>query len=216
MDEELVNINNDLNKEKFFIFYKKNKKKIVIFFLICFIIFFSFVFYKYSLNTKRSKLAENYIRATLQVKSDQKEQAIINLKEIINSNEPTYSSLALFFLIEENLVTDNEEILKFYNHLISNNKFDTEMKNILIYKKALALFEKFSENEMAETLKPIINSNSVLKSQALILLGDFFIYKGNYIKAKDTYSTILLDKREKKFYKSLAQKKIKKINGKIN
>ena len=216
MDEELVNINNDLNKEKFFIFYKKNKKKIVIFFLICFIIFFSFVFYKYSLNTKRSKLAENYIRATLQVKSDQKEQAIINLKEIINSNEPTYSSLALFFLIEENLVTDNEEILKFYNHLISNNKFDTEMKNILIYKKALALFEKFSENEMAETLKPIINSNSVLKSQALILLGDFFIYKGNYIKAKDTYSTIILDERENNFYKNLAQKKIKKINGKIN
>lgn len=216
MDEELVNINNDLNKEKFFIFYKKNKKKIVIFFLICFIIFFSFVFYKYSLNTKRSKLAENYIRATLEVKSDQKEQAIINLKEIINSNEPTYSSLALFFLIEENLVTDNEEILKFYNHLISNNKFDTEMKNILIYKKALALFEKFSENEMAETLKPIINSNSVLKSQALILLGDFFIYKGNYIKAKDTYSTIILDERENNFYKNLAQKKIKKINGKIN
>ena len=207
MDEELVNINNDLNKEKFFVFYKKNKKKIVIFFLICFIIFFSFVFYKYSLNTKRSKLAENYIRATLQVKSDQKEQAIINLKEIINSNEPTYSSLALFFLIEENLVTNNEEILKFYNHLISNNKFDTEMKNILIYKKALALFEKFSENEMAETLKPIINSNSVLKSQALILLGDFFIYKGNYIKAKDTYSTIILDERENNFYKNLAQKK---------
>ena len=216
MDEELANINNDLNREKIFNFYNKNKKKILVFISICFITFFSFIFSKFYLENKRSKLAEKYIEATLQVKSNNKEQGVLNLKKIINSNEPTYSSLALFFLIEEKLITDNKEILKFYDQLINNNKFDVEMKNILIYKKALSMFENFSENEMIETLKPIMNSESVLKSQTLLLLGDFFVSRENFIKAKDTYLSLISNIEENNVYKVLAKNKIKKINGKIN
>ena len=216
MDEELANINSDLNKEKIFNFYNKNKKKILVFISICFIAFFSLIFSKFYLENKRSKLAEKYIEATLQVKSDNKEQGILNLKKIINSNEPTYSSLALFFLIEEKLITDNKEILKFYDQLINKNKFDVEMKNILIYKKALSMFENFSENEMIETLKPIMNSESVLKSQTLLLLGDFFVSRENFIKAKDTYLSLISNIEENNVYKVLAKNKIKKINGKIN
>ena len=151
----------------------------------------------------------------MQVKSNNKEQGVLNLKKIINSNEPTYSSLALFFLIEEKLITDNKEILKFYDQLINNNKFDFEMKNILIYKKALSMFENFSENEMIETLKPIMNSESVLKSQTLLLLGDFFVSRENFIKAKDTYLSLISNIEENNVYKVLAKNKIKKINGKI-
>tara|TARA_Y100000590_G_C15694955_1_gene1004778 strand:- start:830 stop:1480 length:651 start_codon:yes stop_codon:yes gene_type:complete len=216
VDEELANINSDLNREKIFSYYNKNKKKILVLISICLMAFFVFIFYKYYLETKRSKLAEKYIEATLQVKTNNKEQAILKLKKIINSNEPTYSSLALFFLIEEKLITDDQEILKYYDQLINKNKFDDEMKNILIYKKALTMFEYFSENEMIETLKPIMNTESLLKSQTLLLLGDFFVSRENFIKAKDTYLTIISSTKKNNFYKVLAKNKMKKIDGKIN
>ena len=216
MDEELANINNDLNRDRIYNFYSKNKKKILALISICLLALFSFIFYKYYLESKRSKLAEKYIEATLQVKSNNKEQATLNLKKIVNSNEPTYSSLALFLLIEEKLITDNKIILKLYDQLINNNKFDVEMKNILIYKKALAMFDSFAENEMIETLKPIMNTDSALKFQTMLLLGDFFASKENFIKAKDTYLSIISNTEENNFYKVLAKNKIKKIDGKIN
>ena len=106
MDEELVNINKDLNKEKFFVFCKKNKNKIIIFFLICFIIFFSFVFYKYSLNTKRSKLAENYIRA-LQTQKPLRKISNIIAKKVADDLDQYYRNYK--YLDALKLILDKEE-----------------------------------------------------------------------------------------------------------
>ena len=69
------------------------------------------------------------------------------LKKIILSDESTYSTLAFFQILDQELVKDFSEITKFYNHLLENNKFEKEIKNLLIYKKALFDSNYVSESE---------------------------------------------------------------------
>jgi len=215
MNEDLTIINENLKTERVLNFYKKNKKKIFAIILVIIIFIFSIIFYKYLVDKKITNLSKNYIYASIQAEEGKKNEATNNLKKIIYSNEPTYSSLALFFLIEKELIVDLNEILNLYDHVINNNKFDKEMKNLLIYKKALALFERSNEMSMVEILKPIINSDSVLKSQAQLLLGDFFVHKKNYLKAKDLYLRILNESNQDN-YKILAKDKLESISNEIN
>ena len=59
------------------------------------------------------------------------------LKEIFFANDSTYSTLSFFLMLNQNLISDPNEISSFYDHLLKNNKFDKEIRNLLIYKKAL-------------------------------------------------------------------------------
>ena len=48
-----------------------------------------------------------------------------------------------------------------------------------------------SELELLETVKPLVNEESLWKPHALLLLGDYFVYKKEYLKAKEFYMQIL-------------------------
>ena len=78
-----------------------------------------------------------------------------------------------------------------YNHLLENNKFEKEVKNLIIFKKALFQSNFINEVELLEVTKPLINNESLFKPHALLLLGDYFVSKKEYLKAKEFYTQIL-------------------------
>ena len=78
-----------------------------------------------------------------------------------------------------------------YDHLLENNNFEKELRNLLIYKKSLFSSNSVSETELLETIKPLLNTDTLWKPHALLLLGDYFMSKGENIKAREFYQQIL-------------------------
>ena len=83
------------------------------------------------------------------------------------------------------------ELLKFFDHLLQNNKFENEFKNLIIFKKALFQSSFANEIELLNTIKPLINNETVWKPHAFLLLGNYFVSKKQYLKAKEFYTKIL-------------------------
>jgi len=181
----------DTKKSKFKKYYEANKKLIfaLVFFLIFIIGFFTFSIEK----KKREKilLSENYIQSQIYLDDGKRNSARKILKEIIFENDDIYSILSLFSILDESLVTDPEELIKLFDHILKNNKFDEEFKNLLIYKKALIQSNFSQEAELLELLKPLINQNTVWKPHALLLAGDYFSSKKENSKAKEFYLQVL-------------------------
>ena len=113
-----------------------------------------------------------------------------NKKKVIFANDPTYSTLCLFLLMNQNLITDYRELSTLFDHLLENNKFSKEERNLLIYKKALLNSNFVNELEMLKSIKPLLNKESFWKPHGLLLLGDYFASKGEYIKAVEFYQKI--------------------------
>ena len=64
-------------------------------------------------------------------------------------------------------------------------------KNLIIFKKALFQSNFVSELELLDAVKPLINTETVWKPHALLLLGDYFASKKEYLKAKEFYVQVL-------------------------
>ena len=192
MADNLFEAQYDLTKKsKIKRFYESNKIFIVSSLIILVIIFGAISFYLEKKETKKILLSENYIQAKIYLENGNKSQAIDTLKKIIFSNDSTYSTLSLFLMLNLDLINDRKEILALYDHLLENNKYEKELKNLLIYKKTLFNSDYVTESELLETIKPLINKETVWKSHALLLLGDYFMSKGENIKAIEFYQQIL-------------------------
>ena len=113
------------------------------------------------------------------------------MKEIIEDKNSTYSPLALYYLIDENLIKDKNEINYLFNILINKTSLDYEIKNLIIYKKALFNADTTNENELLNILNPIINSKSIWKSHGLYLLAEYFYSKNEKQKSKEFFNQIL-------------------------
>jgi|TARA_B110000438_G_scaffold244761_1_gene245386 predicted negative regulator of RcsB-dependent stress response len=193
MDEDIEIINTNTRIEIIKNFILKNIKKII--YLISFILIFIILILVYKEYEKRkiTKIADRYILTTVNYDEKNKEYFIKELKEIIKLNNKTYTPLSLFFLIDNKLIKSTNEINLLIDDVIKNSNLDKEIKNLLVFKKALINSDSNSENELLKTLNPIINSDSIWKYQSLLLLGDYFFSKGENEKAKDFYNKILND-----------------------
>lgn len=179
-------------KSKLKVFYKTYKTLIYSFIIILIIIFASFTYYLNNKEKEKIILSEKYVQAKIYLSNDKNIKALSLLKSVIYANDPAYSTLSFFIILNENLIKDNKEISSLFNHLILNNKFNEEIKDLLIYKKALFSSSYGNETDLLEELKPLINKeNSLLKPHALLLLANYFVSKKEYIKAKDFYIQIL-------------------------
>ena len=192
MNENLLEAQYDITKKsKLKRFYEKNRISIFSIILIVTIIIVFFSFYSANKEKKKTFLAESYIEAKILLETGEKNKAKDILKTIILSNNSTYSSLSLFLILNENLIVDQKELLNLYNHLLENNKFEKEVKNLIIFKKALFQTNFENESELLETAKPLLNSDTVWKPHILLLLGDYFVSKKQNLKAKEFYIKIL-------------------------
>tara|TARA_B100000287_G_scaffold430151_1_gene484852 strand:+ start:3991 stop:4638 length:648 start_codon:yes stop_codon:yes gene_type:complete len=203
MDENTFQREDYLEKKsKIKEFYNKNKIKVYSFFtLIIFIIIF-FNFYIENKKNEQIALSESYIDAKIYIEKGQDEKAIEILKKIAVSKNDTYSVLALFLLLDKNFVQDKKEILDLFDHILDNAKFDKDIKNLIVFKKAIFQSNFVLEDELLKSLKPLLNDETVWKPHALLLLGDFYLSKGEKNKAKEFYNEILSIKDlDTEFYK---------------
>ena len=122
----------------------------------------------------QKEISDKFNLTTIGYKIENKDKTLNELIEVIKSKNPTYSPLALYFVIDNNLSDDRDEINNFFDILISETNLDEEIKNLVIYKKALFNADYINEVELLNILKPINNSESVWKSHSLYLIGEYF------------------------------------------
>ena len=192
MNENLFETQYDVTKKsKFRRLYDANKLLIFSTLFVLIIASISFSFYTVSREKKQILLADNYMVAIFYLQNNERDKGRKILKEIILANNRTYSTLSLFLILDEDLVDDQKEISNLFDHLLENNKFEQEVKNLIIFKKTLFLSNFANELEMVENAKQLINTNTLWKPHALLLLGDYFSSKQQYLKAKEFYVQIL-------------------------
>tara|TARA_B100001250_G_scaffold300947_1_gene262631 strand:- start:1007 stop:1651 length:645 start_codon:yes stop_codon:yes gene_type:complete len=191
MDEDISIINTNTRNEKIKNFFIKNKKYLVAVLSLIILIIFAYFAYGEMKDRKNKNLAEKYNDIIINFKSTNKLKFKKELVEIINEKNKTYSPLALYFIIDNEIKSSNEEINKFFDIIINDVNLDKEIKNLIIYKKGLFNSDFEDENNLINILNPVINSNSVWKSHALYLIAEYFFYKNEKQKAKEFYNQIL-------------------------
>ena len=178
-------------KDKVRNFYNKNKLFIFCSLSVLIVVFLIMGYYLHSKEKKRLLLADLYIQAQIDLSNEKKNVAKNTLVKIIKSNDETYSTLSLFLLVNDNLIENDEKLTELFDHVLNNNKFEKEIKNLIILKKAFIQSNFASETQLLEALGPLINSETLWKSHALLLLGDYFFAKGEIFKANENYLKIL-------------------------
>ena len=191
MDEDTSIINSKTRNEKIKNFLIHNKITLISSITILIAIVISFYSYQIYLDKKRVQISNKYNSAIIDYQDTNKSITASKLKDIINNKDSTYSPLALYFIIDNNLIDNKNEINSLFDILIDQTPVETEIKNLIIYKKALFNADQINEIELLNILNPLINSKSVWKSHALYLVAEFFYNNGERQKSKDFFEKIV-------------------------
>lgn len=190
MDEEIQIINTNTRIEKIKNFFISKRKTIITTTLVIILLLISFFGYLEFKDRKKAQLANNFNLIVTKFESNQKANVENELIAIIEEKDKTYSPLAFYFLLDNNLINSNEKINNFFDLLINDIKLEKEIKNLTIYKKALFNSDFVEENELLNILNPVIRSESIWKPQALYLMAEFYLAKNQKQKSKDFFNQI--------------------------
>ena len=191
MDEDVSIINTNTRNEKIKKFFINNKNILIFGIIILLIgIVGVYIFDKYQIN-KKQQVSDTFNLVTIEYSENNKEKTSTELIEIINEKDPTYSPLSLYFIIDNELISDQKQINELFDILIDQTSLDDEIKKLIIYKKALFNADQSSEGDLLNLLNPLINSKSVWKSHALYLMAEFFYAKEQNQKSKEFFNQII-------------------------
>ena len=191
MDEDIAIIDSNTRNEKikkFFINYKKFLISILV--LVITLLITYFIFEEFN-EKKKLKISDQYNQIVTEHSKDNKQITSNALVELVNKKDPTYSPLSLYFIIDNQLITEKSKVNKLFNVVIEDVSLQKEIKNLIIYKKALYNADDIGENELLKILNPIINSESVWKSHALYLIAEYFFHKGEKQKSIEFFNQII-------------------------
>ena len=191
MDEDITIVNDNTRRQKIINFFIKNTKKLIITFSVIILIIFGYFIYEDFKKKNKIELANRYNFATIKFISEDKNKVKNELIAIVNEKDRTYSPLALYFLIDNNIINENNKINELFDVIINETELEKEIKHLVIYKKALFNSDFASENNLIQILNPIINSDSVWQSHALYLMAEYFYYKNQRQKSKEFFNQIL-------------------------
>ena len=191
MDEDLSIINTNTRNEKIKNFFVNNKNKIISGIIILIIIIVGVFSYDKYLINKKKDISDSYNSIIIDYSEKTKEKTASSLIEIINKKDPTYSPLSLYFIIDNNLVSDQSKINSLFDILINDTSLDSEINNLIIYKKALYNADNVQESDLLNMLNPLINSKSVWKSHSLYLMAEYFYVNNQKQKAKEFFNQII-------------------------
>ena len=208
MNEDIAITDNKTRIQKIKDFLNSNKKKITITISLIVIIIFGYFIYDELLKKKKIEIANKYNSIILNYSPENKLKVEEKLINIINEKNKAYSPLALYFIIDNNIITEKEKINKLFDIIINKTKLEKEIKNLVIYKKGLFNSEFVDENELIKILNPIVNSDSIWKSHALYLMAEYFYFKNEKQKSKEFYEKIMSLKNSNPNIFNSTQKKL--------
>ena len=190
MEEDISIINSNTRNEKVRNFFINNKNKIISTIVVLIIVVvgaYSFDSYK---TNKKKEISNKFNSTTLAYSENTKDLTLQKLIDIINEQDPTYSPLSLYFIIDNKLISNQSKINSYFDTLIEKTSLDKEIKNLVIYKKALFNADQAQEGDLLNILNPLINSESVWKSHALYLMAEYFYSKDQKQKSKEFFNQI--------------------------
>ena len=118
MDEDISIINSNTRNEKIKNFFINNKKFLISILTLIILIFISYFGYGEIQENKNKNLALKYNNIIIKFDLTNKTEVKNELIEIIYKKNPTYSPLALYFILDNGIESSNEEINKFFNIII--------------------------------------------------------------------------------------------------
>jgi hypothetical protein len=191
MEEDISIINSNTRNEKIRNFFIHNKNKIISTVVVLIIVLIgAYSFESYKAN-KKKEISNKFNSTTLSYSEDTKDKTVQKLVEIINEQDPTYSPLSLYFIIDNELTSNRDDVNDYFDILIEKTSLDKEIKNLVIYKKALFNADQAQESDLLNILNPLINSKSVWKSHALYLMAEYFYSKNQKQKSKEFFNQII-------------------------
>ena len=212
MSEDIEIINQNTRIEKIKNFFSNNYKKLIGLLISILLLLFSYFGYQEYKKSLKLEIAEIYNQITLKEITIKNTDDIEQLVKIIKEKDPIYSALSLYFIIENDLLNDRKEINNFFDLVIKSQE-EKEIKNLIIYKKAMYNADVATENELLEILNPILKSESVWKSHALLLMADYFDHNNNSIKSKDFLQEIINSELVNNEIRIEAERRLKRNSG---
>ena len=131
MDEEIEIIGTNTRNEKIKNFFINNKKALITTLSIILILLISFFTLGEITKKNKIKIANQFNLVIINYKNAEKSQTITKLTDIINKQDVTYSPLALYFLIDNNLIDQQNEINALFDVLINIASLKKEIKNLI-------------------------------------------------------------------------------------
>ena len=213
MDEDLSIINSNTRNEKIRNFFVNNKNKIISGIIVLIIIMVGVFSYDNYLIGKKKEISDKFNSITIDYSEKTKEKTTDGLIEIVNKKDPTYSPLSLYFVIDNNLVGDEAKVNSLFDILIKDTSLDNEIKNLIIYKKALFNADNANETDLLNILNPLINSKSVWKSHSLYLMAEYFYANNQKQKSKEFYNQIIVLENSNPDIRVQAEKRLNRDLG---
>ena len=208
MDEEISIINTNTRNEKIKNFFINNKKLLIAILTLIILIFIFFFGFQELQDRKKLKISNLYNSIIIEYSIDNKIKTEQSLVKIINEKDATYSPLSLYFIIDNQIITDKNKVNKLFDIVIDKTSLEDEIRNLIIYKKGLYNADHSDENELLNILNPLINSESVWKSHALYLMAEFFYSKDEKQKSKEFFNQIIILKNANEDLIMKAQKRL--------
>ncbi len=208
MDENTAT--NELNNrnQKIKDFFYRFKKQFLTILIVLILSLFTFFILKDLEKKNKIKIANEYSKVTIEYFSGNTENIKERLIKIVKQKDATYSPLSLYFLLDQNILTDQKKINELFDILINETNLEKEIKNLIIYKKGLFNSELESENNLIKILNPLINSDSIWKSHALYLMAEYFYSKNEKQKSKEFFKKIINLEKSNDSIKTESQKRL--------
>ena len=203
-------INKEVKKQTFKNYIIENKKKIIFLFgfgLLVVILFYSYKSFK---DETKKKIAIKYNSAIIKFESGDNSEVLNVMEEIILKKDKTYSPLALYFIIDNNLITTNEKINNYFDMIINDLNLDKNLKYLNVLKKAYYNSDYVDEQELLNLINPLIKNETPWTSHGQFLLGEYYLSKGEINKAINLFNKILENQNSNKQLKLEAQKRIQR------
>ncbi len=191
MSEERQIILNEEKKGDLKSFFLNNKKSLITSIIIILLVLFAYFFYVDYKKDQKVKISDQYNLALINYDKNKPDSSVSEMKNIIKIKDPTYSTLALYFLLDNNLLDNKDEINKYFDILINDVNLEKETRNLIIFKKGLYNSESANEEELLNIFNPLINSENLWRSHSLYVIAEYFFSKNEKKKSKEFFEKIL-------------------------
>jgi hypothetical protein len=209
MNQIFNEIDEDLKQDRFINFFKKYKFIIIIFLSLVLLSIFFVVSKNIIFENRAKKYTQEYVVILSLINDKKIDEAKKRLEILKDSKINLYKVLAISKLLELSKENKNEQI-SILDYAIKSN-IEKNDKDLFKIKKALLAFDNLNEQQFLNLLNPSDFKNSPWRVLSLEMLGDFYIMKGQKIKAKDIYTQAIKIEDIPEIFKNDLEKKIKNI-----